>query len=161
MHTLRLALMLLALAPWGAHAAGAVTVSFTQPDSYSDAGPSRGEREQTLAALELQLRQLGERYLAEGQSLVVEVLDVDLAGRMRPVGHLLPDIRVMRGGADWPRLKLRYTLQVPGEAAVGGEELIADMGYQMQFPRYARMDPLHYEKQMLDHWFKERFATAP
>ena len=160
MRTLRLA-VLLALAPWGAHAAGTVTVTFIEPDHYTDAGPSRAEREQTLAAIELQMHRLGERYLATGQSIAVEVLDVDLAGQMRPVGRVPTDIRVMRGGADWPRMTLRYTLAGPGDSSVHGEETIADMAYQMQFPRHARMDPLHYEIQMLDHWFKERFGTAP
>jgi len=161
MQTLRTATLLLALAACVTAAAGTVTVSFIEPEHYADAGPSRGEREQTLAALGLQMQRLGERYLTAGQSLAVEVLDVDLAGQMRPVGRVPIETRVMRGSADWPRMTLRYTLAGPDGPAVHGEETIADMAYQMQFPRYARMDPLHYEMQMLDQWFRERFGAAP
>ena len=154
------ALMLLALGSAGALAAGTVTVSFINSDKYADAGNSRSDTPRTLKTLEDHLRQLGERYLAEGQSLSIEVLDVDLAGEMRPSRRTATQIRVVRGGADWPRLKVRYVLEGAGQAAQRGEESIADLAYQSQISRYTDTEPLHYEKQMLESWFKAKFAPA-
>lgn len=144
-----------------AHAAGAVKVSFIEPDKFADAGNTRSDVPATLAALEQHVQALGQRYLADGQTLTIEVLDVDLAGAVKPPPrHATGDIRVVRGdgSADWPRINLRYTLEVPGQAPRRGEESIKELFYQQKNPRYSSSDPLRYEKQMLDQWFKARFA---
>jgi hypothetical protein len=141
-----------------AHAAGTVKLSFVEPDKFVDAGNTRFDTPATLMALEQHLQALGQRYLADGQTLTIEVLDVDLAGEMWPSRRTAGDIRIAKGGADWPRIKLRYVLEAPGQAPQRGEETIAELAYQQQTPRYSNSEPLRHEKQMLEQWFKARFA---
>ena len=52
------------------------------------------------------------RRLPDGQTLTIAVLDLDLAGSLRPTPT--GELRVLRGGADWPSMSLRYTLQADG-----------------------------------------------
>jgi hypothetical protein len=87
------------------------------------------------------------------------VLDVDLAGRMYP-RRGGDEIRVMNGGADWPRLHLRYTLEAGGQLLRSGDDELSNMNYQDRINRYGADDALRYEKQMLDEWFAKRFAPA-
>jgi hypothetical protein len=147
-----------AAAASGASAAGVVTVSFTDPPHFSDAGATPWEKEATLRALTAHLQALGERYLSAGQALKVEVLDVDLAGTMRPARRAGRDLRVVKGGADWPRIDLRYALEASGQPAISGQESVADMNYSRGVAGDRGADPLHYEKHMLDVWFKARFV---
>jgi Protein of unknown function (DUF3016) len=151
--------VLLILAGIGlAHAAGTVNVSFVEPDKFVDAGNKRSDTPATLKALEQHFHALGQRYLADGQTLTVEVLDVDLAGSVRFGPGTGTEVRVYKGSADWPRIKLRYTLEAPGQEPRRGEELLKSLSYQQKTARYSDSDPFRYEKQMLDQWFKARFA---
>jgi len=149
------AIVLAALAG-NAQAAGVLTVSFVDAEHYSDVGFGSVERERTTTRLAAIFKDLGQR-LPDGQTLKVEVLDVDLAGRV-PL-NAVHDTRVLTGGADWPRIKLRYTLDAGGKAQTR-EETVSDMSY-LQTPIYgSRADePLAYERRMLERWFEERFLT--
>lgn len=161
----------LAAATLPAHAAGKVEVSYVQPEQFTDAGTGARERERTLRALTRHFEQLARR-LPDGQTLRVEVLDVDLAGFVRPFG--VHELRVLRGGADWPHMTLRYTLAsgcpqaaagakeaCAGRTIKAGEDQLADLNYL--FYRSGISDlggELPYEKRMLDHWFGATFAAA-
>jgi hypothetical protein len=79
------------------------------------------------------------------------VLDIDLAGRLYP-RRGGEDIRVMNGGADWPRMRLRTRWSRMARVRSGDEQL-ANMNYMQRINRYWETDPLRYEKQMLDDWF--------
>ncbi len=70
------------------------------------------------------------------------------------------NVRVLKGGADWPRIKLRYTLESAGQAPRSGEQSLADMAYLEHVNRYAGDDRLRYEKRMLDEWFAAQFGAA-
>ena len=65
----------------------------------------------------------------------------------------------MRGGADWPSFQLRYKLSGGNQAQKQGEERVADLNYTGHIASYGNRDPLRYEKQMLDGWFKARFSA--
>lgn len=149
------ALALMALAG-PAQAAGIVRVSFVQPERYTDAGFGQVERERSTDRLAAIFQELARR-LPDGQTLDIEVLDVDLAGRV-PIGSV-HDTRVLTGGADWPRIKLRYNLDVGGTVQ-HGEETVSDMNYLQTRILGSRADePLAYERRMLERWFEERFLT--
>jgi len=155
-----LAACCLAAASLSATAAGTVNVNFVDPDRYIDA--DRGmQRERNLDTLARHLQQLGQRELADGESLDIQVLDLDLAGRVDPFATRgAHDLRILNGGADWPRMELRYTLNRNGAPVRSGEEQLADLDYLgMQIPRFNNTQPLFYEKQMLDEWFEARFAS--
>ncbi len=153
-----LALAALVLCSAGA-ASAAVTVTFAHPEKFRDMPFSPGDREDVLKALAEHFTELGKK-LPPGQDLRIEVLDVDLAGELRPHFSGRDDIRILRGAADWPRIKLRYTLESNGQVISSGEEQLADMMYLNRLPRYADGESLRYEKRMIDDWFKQKFATA-
>jgi hypothetical protein len=140
--------------------AGPVEVSFIDADRYFDAGDKFRDEARNLRILEEHLKALGQRHLPHGQALKIDVLQVDLAGELRPTRRG-SDMRIARGGADWPRITLRYALQGEGGAAVQqGEETVSDMTYQMRSTFGFAQESLHYEKRMLTEWFRERFAAA-
>lgn len=151
--TLALAALVCAGLP-AAQAAG-VKVSFVDADAYADAGNSRADREANLAALATHLSELGQRLLPADSQLEIEVLEVDLAGIVRPTRR--GDIRVTNGGADWPRMTLRYRLVKDGQVQMEATERIADMHYTMHIAR-SYHDSLPYERRMLNDWFRARFA---
>jgi hypothetical protein len=146
-------LLLVALLP-AAQAAGTVEVRYTDADHYSDAGRDRIDRDRTMKSLSEYLQTLAAR-LPEGQTLQLEVLDIDLAGELQP-RFGASDIRVLRGGADWPRMKLRYTLQAGGTTLKQGQADLSDMGYLQGLQAREISDTeLPYEKRMLSRWFEQ------
>ena len=145
------AMLLVAAMPAGA----AVTVTFG-PGPYSDIGPPGAETEKVKDELARHLQALGSRYLAPQDNLRIEVLDVDLAGEPQ-MGRGGRDVRVARGKADFPRIKVRYSLDA-GAKSASGEETISDTSY-LWFPARGReSETLYHEKRLLDSWFKAHFA---
>jgi hypothetical protein len=130
-----------------------VSVSYVKPEDFTDVSRSPYDRERELKAFTEYFATLGKK-LPAGQSLKIEVLDIDLAGRLYP-RRASDDIRVMNGGADWPRMHLRYTLEQDGQVLRSGDENLSNMNYQQRTSRYSDSDPLRYEKQMGDEWFNK------
>lgn len=153
----------LCIAAWSAAAEAAVVVSFSQPERYRDAGRDGGRitsaKEPALVEIARHLERLGSQRLAAGQTLKIEVLDVDLAGEVNPLQRLSPHTRVMRANT-WPRIRLRYALEEGGVVRAQGEEMIVDTDYQSHASTITASDPLRYEKAMLEDWFKRRVAPA-
>lgn len=150
-----LALASMVLMSSGSAFAG-VTVSFLQPENYSDLPFASWERKDVLDQLTEHFQKLSEQ-LPPGVDLKVEVLDIDLAGRIHH--RRANEIRVMRGGADWPVIHLRYSVVQAGAVIASGEERLRDMMYlDNQRNRYSSGDPLRYEKRMIDEWFTRKIA---
>lgn len=142
----------------GTHA-GTVEVAYTGADQYTDVGRGR-DREQVEWALTQHLQKLGATGLPADLTLKIEVTDIDLAGEVRPWHHAWPNVRVMRGTTDWPRITLRFTLQRGAEVIDQGEAQVADMAY-LAAGRSLSIDSgdgLFHEKRMLSAWFAKRFA---
>lgn len=152
-------LLCIAAAAAGTALAGTVTVSFTDPARFADAGSSPWDKEANLQALSAHLEELGKRYLPAGQSLTVEVLDVDLAGDTRPARIRGAEIRVLKGRADWPRIALRYTLSADGRVIRSGEETLSDMDYLDRVRTGYPQGALYHEKRLLEQWMRSRFAS--
>ena len=133
-----------------------VSVAYVKPDDYTDVPRNQIDRERVLKDFSAYFATL-DKKLPAGQSLKIEVLDIDLAGRLYP-RHMGDDIRIMNGGADWPRLQLRYTLSQDGQVLRSGEDQLSNMNYQMTLSRHNDSEPLRYEKQMIDDWFKKAIA---
>jgi hypothetical protein len=151
-----LACALVALA--GPAAAGPVEVLFVDADNFADAGTRRVDEEDNLKKLSDHLQALGRQYLPADRSLKLEVLDVDLAGEPLPTTR--GDLRISRGTADIPRIRLRYSLQGDGKTLMQGEETISDLNYQRNIRTPKSELPLAPEKLMLEQWFRARFGTA-
>lgn len=144
-----------------AQAAGTVTVTFVEPARFRDVRDEHLRSDAHLAALRRHIEQAAAPYVADGQTLRVEVTDVDLAGEVRPGGSAQP-LRVMGGGADWPRIDLRYVLEAPGQAPVAGRAMVQDMSYLQRASGLRLGIDLPYERRMLDEWFRTALrAPAP
>ncbi|CAH0208353.1 hypothetical protein SRABI118_01919 [Massilia sp. Bi118] len=141
-------------------AAAAVTVTYTAPDKYADVPRDSGERDNLMNDLTDHFTWLG-TALPPGQDLRIEVLDIDLAGREEPSARAVRDVRVMRGGADWPRMRLRYAVEANGQVLKSGEAQLSDMDYMAKVSRYSEDQPQRYEKQMIDRWFEKNIAPLP
>ena len=137
----------------------AVTVSYGDPDRFTDAGDRNNDPRKIMLTLAQHLKALGDRYLPPQSNLKIEVLDLDRAGR--PYMNLPTEIRIVTGKTDMPCIELSYTLESGDKALRSRRERVCDPDYLRTLePRYSEHDPLVYEKRMLERWFRERFATG-
>jgi hypothetical protein len=141
-----------------AQAAGQVAVSFVQPETYADIGWTTAQRQQNLAILEYGFRSAAER-LPDGQWLKVEVLDVDLAGETRVLFNH-PDIRVLKGGVDYPRMHLRWTLGAGSQVLRSGEARLSDPSYLFHAHAVGLGDALAHDRVMIDRWLRETLVPG-
>lgn len=147
------ALAFVALTTFSPTTSAAVAVTFTKADQYVDLPFMLSDREDVLKTLKQHFEKLGAK-LPAGQDLNVEVLDVDLAGRLEPFKMGAgSELRVLRGGADWPMIELRYRIETAGKTLKAGEARVTDLNYLRHLNRYSTSESLRYEKAMLDDWF--------
>lgn len=146
---------LLALAA-GAASAGEVTVNYIEPDNFSDL-PTGGEREQTMRDLTAHFVKLGAK-LPAGQSLRIDVQDIDMAGSEQP-SRGRTDMRVTSRG-EWPRINLHYALESNGQVLSSGPAELRDTSFLDRPNRYFDHDILRYEKRMVDIWFEKTILPA-
>jgi hypothetical protein len=132
-----------------------VTVKYDDPEKFQDMPRYDKDRAQIMKDLSEHFAKLGKK-LPAGQDLIITIKDIDLAGREEPTRRRIEDIRILRGGADWPSMQIQYTLQQNGQVIKSGDERVSNMMYLNRLNRYDN-DPLRYEKQMLDDWFREKF----
>ncbi len=148
----------LLLAAAGAASAGGVTVKYQDPDKFTDVPFWEQDRDQVLKELTTHFESLA-RQLPANQQLSITVTDIDLAGRVEPRRRSLHDLRILRGGADWPMMELNYTLEQDGKVIASGTDRLSNMMYLERLNRYAGGDSLRYEKPMVDEWFKKNFGA--
>jgi len=141
----------------GPTAAATVEVRYVEPDNFTDIGRSSWDRERALNTLTAHLQKLGQT-LPANQTLRLEVTDIDLAGDIRPWGW--HELRVLRDRADWPSIRMRYTL-LEGERTLRTEEVrLSDLGYMQILSGSDRAgEELAYEKRMVRRWFTDTFAA--
>lgn len=144
---------------WAGATAATVTVTFDKPEQFADMPITHHERDATLKSLREHFEKLGGK-LPAGQDLKVDVLDVDLAGRLKPSTRGPMDLRVLTGGADWPMIRLRYAVEANGKVVKSGEDRVTDMNYMNHINHYFDGEPLRYEKHMLDVWFSKAILDA-
>ncbi len=133
-------------------ASAAVSVTFVKPENYVDMPFMQADKDRVMKELLAHFSKLGAQ-LPAGQDLVIDVLDIDLAGRIEPQYRGTHDVRILKGGADWPTIQIRYRVESKGAIVKSGEARINDMNYLRHRPRYDTSDLIRYEKQMLDDWF--------
>jgi hypothetical protein len=140
---------------------GTAEIMFAQPERYIDAGDGPAEARANLALLQRSLQELAQQWLQPGQSLRIEVEQVDLAGRVEPALRHPQPLRVLRGSTDWPRIDLQYTLSTAATGArASGTASISDPAYLLHPIAYTG-EPLRYERRMLAQWFRQRFGERP
>jgi hypothetical protein len=141
-------------------AQAAVTVKYEKPDDFLDMPRSERDRDQILKDITAHFESLG-KELPAGQDLRVTVTDLDLAGRLEPRRWAVDEIRIMRGGADWPRMTVNWSLEQDGKVVKSGTDEVSNMMYQQRMNRYFASDALRYEKQMIDDWFQKTIGPLP
>ena len=151
----RILLAVAAFAALPSHAA--VSVTFANPESYTDVANERHETQSTLDALERHIHKLGQRYVTRGENLRIEILDIDLAGWPRWSGRSPNEVRTLHGRADFPVIKLRYTLEANGTSQTR-EAVLSDLLYLDRGVRTRSNEAFHYEKRLLEDWFRSVFA---
>jgi hypothetical protein len=147
-------LLLLALL-WAIPAHATVTVTFAgNPDRYTDVF----NHGQSMAGeIKAYILRLGARYMPKNQNLKITILDIDLAGMDETFRNpSLP--RIMRE-STWPRIRLRYELTQNRRVISSGEELVSNQMYLGSLGMASSGDSLRYEKNMLDDWFRKKFAA--
>jgi hypothetical protein len=146
---------------WPAAALAEVKVNFVDPERYKDANLQRETgktaKDLTMREIERTFWQLGEAYLAPDETLTIDVLDVDLAGRFEPWQFNFKNVRFMRE-YYWPEMKIRYRLESPSRPISSSEETIADRYYLRDAIFGGYSGTMVYEKLMLERWFKMRFT---
>lgn len=109
--------------------------------------------------LDHHLAALAKRRLAPGQTLVINMRDIDLAGAVEPwrgadFGH----IRYLRDTQP-PRLVFDYQLlDAAGTAVKEGSEHLTNLTFRYQTPTVER-DTTYFEKQLLTDWMDATFET--
>jgi hypothetical protein len=152
------ALLGMGLAAGAGAASAAVTVRYVQPERFTDLPRAPWQRTQALDDFKKHFETLG-AALPPGQDLAIDVLDIDLAGREEPNGLGSDELRIMRGGADWPAMRLRYTLSEGGKVVASGTAQLSDKGYADHINTYPRDARWPYEMQMIDEWWKKTFGA--
>ena len=143
-----------------------VEVRFDHPEKFRDAsldsaGYERGADDYVMKTLTQYLQTLGQRYLQPGQQLVIDIRDIDLAGRFEPWHSRAYDVRFMRD-ITWPTIDLSSTLSQPGKPDQQAQERVSDKMYLSRPGRMASSnDRLYAEKAMLNDWFRQRVAPHP
>jgi hypothetical protein len=148
----------LLLAAAGAASAGTVTVQYQDLDKFMDVPTWESDRAEMMKEFTEHFQHLAKR-LPANQQLNITVTDIDLAGRTEPRRRFVNEVRILRGGADWPAMSLNYTLEQDGKVIASGEEHLKNMMYLERLNVYSSGDPLRYEKVMLDDWFKATFGS--
>lgn len=157
--SLNTTLLLCALmgAAWSAQAAS--EVRFIEPEKFADAGEGKIERDRNLDQLEAYMRGLADKRLPASQRLVIEVLDVNLAGEVEPRGRTMERIRIVKD-VSWPTMELRYVLSEGDKTLRQKQMRLSDMNFLAGSSMSAGGESLGYEKRMLDSWFKKEFAST-
>ncbi len=140
--------------------AGTSEVKWINPDDYRDVDAGEGHRakfkKRVFADFEKHFAKLAEK-LPEGQILIIDVTDVDLAG---DVNQSMRRIRVVKD-IFFPRIEFTYQVQDANKMEIStGEVNLKDMNFLMGSQLRYKNDSLGYEKKMLDEWFEKTFLSA-
>lgn len=140
--------------------AGVTHVRFIDAPRFTDTHLGSEPMGDVLVELEQVIVSLGQQCLPAGQTLDVDVLDVDLAGTGRYVPSRQGEIRLITSSIDAPRITLRYNLSENGRSFSGKEETLRDLAF-LEHRRFRTTNESYpYEKRLLRDWFAERFGSA-
>ncbi len=88
-------LAVIILSPAPSHAG--VNVRFVSPSRYTDAGSYYTSSASVEAAVRAHLDRLGKRFLAPGQNLNIDIVDIDVAGYQQPLRFAPNNVRIATG----------------------------------------------------------------
>ncbi len=136
-----------------------VLVNFINPENYHDFDTEApAVRSAMLNELRQTLVELGATYLKPGQTLKIDVLDIDRAGFADP-RPMRGDLRIITNATPPPRFRVQYTLQQNGKVLARAQETISDINYLQNSDARFATGWLVYEKATLRDWFASRFGA--
>ena len=97
--------------------------------------------------------------VADGQNLVIEITDLDLAGDVLPSG--INQVRIMKD-LHFPRMEFSYKLTgADGSVIKQGDAKIKDMNYLYHEKTWKRYrEGFYYEKRMFREWFEDTLGKS-
>lgn len=158
--TLGLTVMLAMAAPVAALAAGPVGVTYVAPETFRDREFRQARsRASALAEFDRWFAELGARYLPSGQSLRIEVLEMDLAGDFEPWRTGWQDVRFLRDTTP-PRIRMRWQLEQGGKVIRQGDARLSDMNYLWDPRGKGDSRRFVHDKLLIQDWFRKTFAPG-
>lgn len=159
---MRKSILILISAVIGAISAYAdVKVGWKSPDAYRDIRVNDMSPERSLNLIRERLGahidEQAQRYIPEGSTLRIRVVDLDLAGEIEPWwGPQFDSVRIIRSIYP-PSIELEYTLEDgEGRTLKEGRERITDLNFDFGVNRRS-LDRFEYEKEMLSSWLRRTF----
>lgn len=131
-------------------------VRFLEPENFTDVRDgwaSDFSRDAYLSEFRDYIADRAENLLAPGQKLSVTFTDIDLAGDFEPWhGPRFNDVRIVKDLYP-PRMNLHFQLTDANGAVIKeGSRQLRDLAFLMK--RGLSIDPLRYEKELLDSWLR-------
>lgn len=129
-------------------------------DILVDGMISKSGTDLVFSELNRHLAMLARRHLAPGQTLVLSVRDIDLAGVVEPWrGPDFGRVRYLRDTHP-PRLAFDYQLLgADGTVAQEGAERLTNLTFRYQISTTTTRDTTYYEQQLLTDWMGATFAA--
>ena len=157
------ALLVCLICPWSM--AAEVNLQWQKPSEYLgiEAGNETSQQrfeEQVIEELGEHITEAADTHLPETYSLNMTVTDIDLAGDVEYFfTKFSQGVRVVRN-PYFPSIAFEYeVLDEQGQVVERGSENIRDMGWHYSGARQVNDAPLDYEKELVDAWFRETFAS--
>lgn len=145
---------------------GAVAVHWGDPAQFTEVRLSNNRFEALRGnwadVLAQHLADKASPHVPAGQSLTVELEDIDLAGDFEPwAGPRLQDVRMIRDIYP-PRLQLAFAVKdSQGKIISQGQRRLGNTGYLHDLPATrSASDSLLHEKRLIDRWVRDEFAHA-
>lgn len=145
-----------------------VEIIWQEPDKFSDVRPTNESRikfrERTFSHLNDYINELADD-LPNGQKLVMNVTNLDLAGEVLPtsfvgIGHSFNDVRVIKN-LYIPRMSFSYQLLNSNGMLLQEKEVeLKDMSFLDRHNRFFSNETLRYEKSMVANWFEDEFPNV-
>ena len=112
----------------------------------------------TLAEIRRIIAASALRVMGPDETLVVDVLDIDRAGFVRPDLNIPSGLRIV-SDATPPAIRLRYELRRGGRRIAGGEERLTDINFLFGARAVAATGSFGYEEALLRDWARRRLSV--
>ena len=146
------------------HAVGqdsAISVRWGDPAQFAELRYSQNRRLAAQGDWVVELADYMQEKLAKavpaGESVDVEILDIQRAGQYEWLYSQTDDVRVLRDVYP-PRMTLQFSRKDASGAVIAeGERKIADLAYLQSPAPFPSSDPLRYDKRLIDTWIRREF----
>ena len=134
------------------------SVTWLKPENYRDvrtpAGSQKRYQEQVFQILSEQFSDMARIYLNSGQTLSVEVIDLNLAGETRFSSNTGQQFRILTSLTP-PSISFSYQIRQDEMVIKSDAVRLTDLNYQASVFGINRDRVLVYEKQLIRDWARK------